>query len=64
MITERDKDIILQCAKRYNVSYIVLFGSSIHGESIQDESIRKDRLVAKHQEWVTRVDFLQRKDNR
>ncbi len=25
---------------------------------------RKDRLVAKHQEWVTRVDFLQRKDNR
>ena len=28
MITERDKDIILQCARKYNVSYIVLFGSS------------------------------------
>lgn len=29
MITERDKDIILQCAKKYNVSSIILFGSSI-----------------------------------
>jgi predicted nucleotidyltransferase len=38
MITERDKDIIIQCAKKFNVSYIILFGSSIHGESI-----RKDR---------------------
>ena len=52
MITERDKDIIIHCAKKYNVSHIILFGSSIHGESfrtslqdesIQDESIRKDR---------------------
>lgn len=29
MITERDKDVILQCAKKYNVSSIILFGSSI-----------------------------------
>lgn len=29
MITERDKDIILQCAKKYKVSSIFLFGSSI-----------------------------------
>ena len=29
MITEKDKDIILQYAKKYNVSYIILFGSSI-----------------------------------
>lgn len=29
MITERDKDIIIQCAKKYNVSSIILFGSSI-----------------------------------
>ena len=28
MIAEKDKDIILQYAKKYNVSYIVLFGSS------------------------------------
>jgi predicted nucleotidyltransferase len=29
MITEKDKKIILQCAKKYNVSSIILFGSSI-----------------------------------
>ncbi|MBU2445614.1 MAG: nucleotidyltransferase domain-containing protein [Bacteroidetes bacterium] len=29
MITERDKNIILQCAKKYKVSSIFLFGSSI-----------------------------------
>ncbi len=29
MITERDKDIILQYAKKYNVSSIILFGSSL-----------------------------------
>ncbi|MFH1675148.1 MAG: hypothetical protein ABIF87_17215 [Pseudomonadota bacterium] len=29
MITEKDKDIIIRCGKKYNVSYIVLFGSSI-----------------------------------
>jgi len=29
MITERDKDIILRCAKKYDVSHIILFGSSI-----------------------------------
>jgi predicted nucleotidyltransferase len=29
MITENDKDIIIRCAKKYKVSYIVLFGSSI-----------------------------------
>jgi predicted nucleotidyltransferase len=29
MITERDKDIILQYAKKYNVSSIILFGSTL-----------------------------------
>ena len=29
MITEMEKDIILQCAKKYNVSSIFLFGSSV-----------------------------------
>lgn len=29
MITKKEKDIILQCAKKYNVSSIILFGSSI-----------------------------------
>ena len=28
MITETDKDTIIRCAKRYNVEYAVLFGSS------------------------------------
>lgn len=29
MISERDKNIILECAKKYNVSSIILFGSSV-----------------------------------
>lgn len=29
MITDADKNIILQCAKKYNVSSVILFGSSI-----------------------------------
>ena len=29
MITEKDKKIILQCAKKYNVSAVIIFGSSI-----------------------------------
>ncbi|MCK4256459.1 nucleotidyltransferase domain-containing protein [candidate division WOR-3 bacterium] len=29
MITKRDKNIILQYAKKYNVSHVILFGSSI-----------------------------------
>ncbi|HHT9126768.1 MAG TPA: nucleotidyltransferase family protein [Candidatus Brocadiia bacterium] len=29
MITKKEKVIILQCAKKYNVSSIILFGSSI-----------------------------------
>jgi len=29
MITEKEKEIILQCAKKYDVSSIFLFGSSI-----------------------------------
>ena len=28
MITEEDKDMIIRCAKRYNVESIILFGSS------------------------------------
>ena len=37
MITERDKETILQCAKKYNVSYLILFGSSIK----EDKEARK-----------------------
>lgn len=32
MITGYEKDIILRCAKKYNVSSILLFGSSIETE--------------------------------
>jgi len=32
MITEDEKDIILRCAKKYNVSSVLLFGSSIERE--------------------------------
>jgi predicted nucleotidyltransferase len=33
MISERDKEIIIQCAKKYNVSSVYLFGSSIDENS-------------------------------
>ena len=33
MITEYEKDIISQCAKKYNVSSVLLFGSSIEADS-------------------------------
>ena len=29
MITKRDKNVLLKCAKKYNVSSVILFGSSI-----------------------------------
>ncbi|MCK4294369.1 MAG: hypothetical protein KAY65_14315 [Planctomycetes bacterium] len=32
MITEYEKDVILRCAKKYNVSSVLLFGSSIEAE--------------------------------
>lgn len=33
MISERDKEIITQCAKKYKVSTIYLFGSSLDRDS-------------------------------
>lgn len=37
MLTQYEKDIILQCAKKYNVSTIFLFGSSIEkGSELND----------------------------
>lgn len=30
MITEEDKAVIMQCAKKYNVSSVVVFGSSLN----------------------------------
>ncbi len=33
MLTESEKNIILRCARRYNVSAIFLFGSSIEKDS-------------------------------
>ncbi len=29
MISEKDKEIIIRCAAKYSVSYVLLFGSSI-----------------------------------
>lgn len=33
MITEREKEIILRCAKKYNASSVFLFGSSIEKDT-------------------------------
>ena len=32
MISEREKNVILRCARKYNVSSVLLFGSSIESE--------------------------------
>lgn len=39
MISETDKKIILDCAKKYNVKEIILFGSSIEKEDANDIDI-------------------------
>lgn len=40
MITEKEKEIIIRCAKKYKVSYVVLFGSSTRkGEEFNDIDI-------------------------
>jgi len=40
MITEKEKEIILKCAKKYNVSSIFLFGSSVRkGREVNDIDI-------------------------
>ena len=36
MITKSEKDVISRCAKKYNVSSILLFGSSIEKEKTND----------------------------
>ncbi|MCK4353013.1 hypothetical protein KAW65_06350 [candidate division WOR-3 bacterium] len=39
MLSERDKGIIIQCAKKYDVSSIYLFGSSVEREDANDIDI-------------------------
>ena len=34
MISDQDKNIIIGCAKKYNVTSVILFGSSIRDESV------------------------------
>jgi predicted nucleotidyltransferase len=37
MLTEYEKDVILRCAKKYRVSSVLLFGSSIEKEAGADD---------------------------
>lgn len=37
MITEHEKDIILQCAKKYKVSSVLLFGSSVEQDKAAND---------------------------
>ena len=39
MITKQEKEIILRCAEKYNVSSLFLFGSSIEKEEYDDIDI-------------------------
>ena len=34
MISDQDKNIIIGCAKKYNVTSVILFGSSIRDENV------------------------------
>lgn len=36
MITKKEKDVNLQCAKKYNVSSVILFGSSVKERNGRD----------------------------
>ncbi len=40
MITETEKDVILSCAEKYNVSCVFLFGSSVEGANDIDLGVR------------------------
>ena len=37
MISETDKELIVKCAKKYNVSSVVLFGSSLKEEQTAND---------------------------
>lgn len=39
MISEKEKTIIVKCAKKYNLSSVILFGSSIEKENANDIDI-------------------------
>ncbi|NQS88802.1 nucleotidyltransferase domain-containing protein [Patescibacteria group bacterium] len=39
MISERDKTIILKYARKYNLTEVILFGSSIEREEVSDVDI-------------------------
>lgn len=36
MISNMDKDIILKCAKKYNATFVLLFGSSVENDEYND----------------------------
>ena len=36
MISENEKEIIIQCARKYNVSLIYLFGSAVNSKEYND----------------------------
>lgn len=39
MISEKDKKIILKCAKKYNLNTVILFGSSLEKKDANDIDI-------------------------
>jgi len=49
MITENDKAVIIQCAKKYNVSSVIVFGSSLNeSEEAHDIDLGVNGLDPRH----------------
>lgn len=47
MITDNDKDFIIQCAKKFDVSAVILFGSSLNNEGSNDIDLGVKGIDAK-----------------
>ncbi len=45
MLTEHDRDVILRCAEKYNVSSVFLFGSSIRKGKADDVDLGVNGLL-------------------
>ena len=45
MISSHEKDVITQCAKKYEVGRVVLFGSSLRGDDARDIDLGVDGVA-------------------
>lgn len=48
MISENDKQVILECARKYSLTSVVLFGSSLSGSGARDIDLGIKGIEPKH----------------